>query len=291
MNLIRYSACVVVLSLLVMLLPATAADKPLIRFGVIPRYNPLIMYKRYQPIMDYLTAETPYRFELKISRDYPEAVRYLKEGVTQISSLGDVTFAEACAEYAAIPILKPLNKSGLPFYRSAIIVRADSPLKEIKELRGKRVAFGSLHSTSGNLYPRYLLWDNGIPLQQLKSFSNLQHHDAVAKAILKGQYDAGAVKDVVAEKYRSHGIRVLAWSKPIPAVPLVMRKDSPPELVAAITGALLKLDRTNPRHKEIMKTWDDEFSNGFAPAHQNDYGDIFRMIRAIPTGCGIGCHR
>ncbi len=291
MNPIRYSVPVVVLALFVMLLPAAAADKPLIRFGVIPRYNPLIMYKRYQPIMDYLTAETDYRFELKISRDYPEAVRYLKEGVTQISSLGDVTFAEACAEYAAIPILKPLNKSGLPFYRSAIIVRADSPLKEIKELRGKRVAFGSLHSTSGNLYPRYLLWDNGIPLQQLKSFSNLQHHDAVAKAILKGQYDAGAVKDVVAEKYRSHGIRVLAWSKPIPAVPLVMRKDSPPELVAAITGALLKLDRTNPRHKEIMKTWDDEFSNGFAPAHQNDYGDIFRMIRAIPTGCGIGCHR
>ena len=58
-----------------------AAEKPLIRFGVIPRYNPLVMYKRYQPIMDYLTAETPYRFELKISKDYPEAVRFLQQDV------------------------------------------------------------------------------------------------------------------------------------------------------------------------------------------------------------------
>jgi len=272
-------------------LPGWAADKPVIRFGVIPRYNPLVMYKRYQPIMDYLSAETPYRFELKISRDYPEAVRFLQQGVTQVSSLGDVTFAEANLRYQAIPILKPLNKDGTPFYRSAIIVRADSKLKSLKELRGKTVAFSSPHSTSGNLIPRYLLWDNGIGLRDLKSFANLQHHDAVAKAILKGQYDAGAVKDVVAEKYKSHGLRILAWSAPIPSVPLVVREDTPPGVVKAMTAALLKLDRNDPRHRAIMKTWDDEFCYGFAPATSADYRAIFRMIREIPTGCGVGCHK
>ena len=277
-------------SLLLILPAAEAAEKPLIRFGVIPRYNPLVMYKRYQPIMDYLTAETPYRFELKISRDYPEAVRFLQQGVTQISSLGDVTFAEANLRYQAIPILKPLNSDGNPFYRSAIIVKNDSPITTIKGLKGKTMAFGSLHSTSGNLIPRYLLWDNKVRMQDLKSFTNLQHHDAVAKAILKGQFDAGAVKDVVAEKYKPHGLRILAWSKPIPAVPLVVRRNTPPEVIQAITRALLKLDRTNPRHREMMKTWDDEFCNGFAKAQQQDYADIFSMIRAIPTGCGIGCH-
>lgn len=285
------SLLLLIIQLLVAPASIVAADKPVIRFGIIPRYNPLVMYKRYQPIMDYLTAETPYRFELKISRDYPEAVRFLQQGVTQISSLGDVTFAEANLRYQAQPVLKPLNKEGIPFYRSTIVVRKDSPLLRISELKGKTMAFGSLHSTSGNLYPRYLLWDNGVPLQQLKSFSNLQHHDAVAKAVLKGQYDAGAVKDVVAEKYRPHGLRILAWSKPIPAVPLVVRKDISPRVVQSITQALLKLDRTNPRHREIMKTWDDEFSNGFVPAKQTDYDIVFRMIRAIPTGCGIGCHK
>lgn len=289
-NILITAALALCSCLLLILTTAEAAEKPLIRFGVIPRYNPLVMYKRYQPIMDYLTAETPYRFELKISRDYPEAVRFLQQGVTQISSLGDVTFAEANLRYQAMPILKPLNKDGQPFYRSAIIVRQDSPLQRISDLRGKRMAFGSLHSTSGNLIPRYLLWNNGVRMQDLHSFTNLQHHDAVAKAILKGQFDAGAVKDVVAEKYKPHGLRILAWSEPIPAVPLVVKRNTPPKVVQAITQALLKLDRNNPHHREIMKTWDDEFNNGFAPAKPSDYAMIFRMIRAIPTGCGIGCH-
>lgn len=287
----RCMALIVSTLLLVMQLPASAADKQVIRFGVIPRYNPLVMYKRYQPIMDYLTAETPYRFELKISRDYPEAVRFLREGITQVSSLGDVTFAEASTQYAAVPILKPRNRDGVPYYRSAIIVRSDSPLKGIRELRGRTMAFGSPHSTSGNLIPRYLLWDNGIGLRDLKSFTNLQHHDAVAKAILKGQFDAGAVKDVVAEKYKTHGLRILAWSAPIPAVPLVVRNDAPADVVKALTTALLKLDRKNPAHLKMMQTWDDEFRNGFAPAAKEDYQGIFRMIRDIPHGCGIGCHK
>lgn len=272
-------------------LPASAAEKPLIRFGVIPRYNPLVMYKRYQPIMDYLTAETPYRFELKISKDYPEAVRFLQQGVTQVSSLGDVTFAEANTQYAAIPILKPRNRDGVPFYRSAIIVRADSPLKNITGLRGKSMAFGSSHSTSGNLIPRYLLWNKGVRMQDLSRWENLQHHDAVAKAILKGQFDAGAVKDVVAEKYKSHGLRIIAWSAPIPAVPLVVLKDAPPDFVKTLSAALLKLDRTNRAHQKMMQTWDDEFRYGFAPAAKDDYQGIFHMIKEIPHGCGIGCHR
>lgn len=281
------------LALAVPLFPGSAstADKPVVRFGVIPRYNPLVMYKRYQPIMDYLSAETPYRFELKISKDYPEAVRFLEQGVTQVSSLGDVTFAEANVQYSAIPILKPLNRDGTPFYRSAIIVRSDSTLKSLRDLRGRTVAFGSPHSTSSNLIPRYLFWENGVGLRDLKGYANLQHHDAVAKAILKGQYDAGAVKDVVAEKYRSHGLRILAWSAPIPSVPLVVRKDAPAGVVKALTAALLKLDRRNPRHQAIMKNWDDEFCHGFAPAAIEDYRGIFRMIREIPKGCGIGCHQ
>lgn len=268
-----------------------SAEKPVIRFGVIPRYNPVVMYKRYQPIMDYLTANTPYRFELKISRDYPEAVRFLRDGVTQVSSLGDVTFAEANLQCAAVPILKPLNSEGKPYYRSAIIVRNDSPLGSLADLRGRTMAFGSPHSTSGNLIPRYFLWNSGVRLQELKTFTNLKHHDAVAKAILKGQYDAGAVKDVVAEKYRSHGLRVVAWSGPIPSVPIVVTRTAPKEVVRALSNALLRLDRNNPAHRELMKNWDDEFKNGFAKADISDYREIFRLIREIPSGCGTGCHR
>jgi phosphonate transport system substrate-binding protein len=288
MKSVSIGLCLLLLSLA---LPSFAIDKPIIRFGVIPRYNPLVMYKRYQPIMDYLTAETPYRFELKISRDYSEAVRFLREGITPISSLGDVTFTEASTLYGAIPILKPLNREGSPYYRSAIIVSQNSPLKSLTELKGKSMVFGSPHSTSGNLVPRYMLWNSGVRLQELSSITNLKHHDAVAKAVLKGQYAAGAVKDVIAHKYMSHGLRVLAYSDPLPSVPFVVRKEASPEFIRSVKQALLKLDRNNPEHKKIMDTWDDEFKYGFAEADSADYRKIFDMIRDIPKGCGYGCHR
>ncbi len=127
--------------------------KPVVYFGVIPRYNPMVMYRNYQPIMDYLTEKTSYHFELKLSRNYTEAVDFLRTGVTQVASLGDVTFVEAYRSFGAIPILKPLNVYLKPYYRSVIILPEDSPVKGLSDLRGKYFAFGSPHSTSGNLIP------------------------------------------------------------------------------------------------------------------------------------------
>jgi phosphonate transport system substrate-binding protein len=265
-------------------------EKPVIHFGIIPRYNPMLMYRSYQPMMDYLSEHTPYRFELKLARDYTEAVALLQEGITPIASLGDVTFAEAQRNFDARPILKPLNGKGEAHYRSIIIVREDSPIRTMDELKGKTFAFGDPHSTSGNLIPRYLLFNHGITLFDLKEFVTLGSHDAAAKAVLKGKFDAGAVKDVIAYRYQEHGLRFLAESEPIPSVPIVVRRDAPPELVAAVKKALLSIDAGDPRQRERMKDWDPEFRNGFTEAHEEDYLPIFRLMDGIREGCGIRCH-
>ena len=50
----------------------TLFSKPVVYFGVISRYNTRIMFEDYQPSMDYLTAETPHRFELKPGKLYED---------------------------------------------------------------------------------------------------------------------------------------------------------------------------------------------------------------------------
>lgn len=267
------------------------SDKPVIRFGVNLQYNPISMYKRYQPLMDYLTHNTPYRFELKISRDYLECLRYLKYNTTQISFLGDIAFVEARLRFGAIPILKPLSEDGRPAYRSAIVVSSSSPLYSLQDLKGKKVAFGNLHSTSGNLFPRYLLLNKRVYLQELGSFTNFSNHDEVAKAVLRGDYDAGAVNDITADKYSASGLRVLAYSEPIPTSPIVVRSDAPKALTKTVSDALLKLDRNNPAHEKLMASWDESLKNGFTTASLSDYRLISRMFKTIPYSCGKGCHR
>lgn len=282
--------CFLLLALVVWALPASSAEKPVVYFGINLRYTPRMLYHRYQPLMDYLSSNTPYRFELKISQDYAEALKDLKEGRTLISSLGDGAFIDAIVRDGARPIVKPLNAEGKPLYRSAIVVPGNSTIKSLVQLKGKRLAFGSSHSLSGNLLPRYMLRGAGVRMQDLASLTNLRNHDAVTKVVLKGQYDAGAVKDMFATKYRRYGLRVLAYSAPVPSVPLVVRRDAPKELRKAVAEALLKLDAHNPVHKKILADWDDEYIYGFVSASADDYREVIRMYRTKPFGCGTRCH-
>ena len=264
--------------------------KPVVTFGVNLRSTPISMYQSFQPLMDYLTESTPYQFELKLSRNYQEGGRALSKGTTQISLLGDVAFIKAWLSFGVMPILRPLNHEGKPLIRSAIIIPMNSPIKTIRDLKGKRIAFASIHSTTGNLFPRYLLNLNGVMHNGPGRFANLNNQDAVVKAVLRGDFDAGAVNELVASKYRQQGLRVLAYSEPIPSGPIVVRKGTPKEVVKAVTDALLKLDPANPAHAKIMQSWDDSLKHGFTRANVSDYREIFLMFRSLPAGCGKGCH-
>lgn len=266
-------------------------EKPVIHFGIGLRYHPIVVYERFQPMMDYLTQNTPYKFELKISRDYKEALKFLAEGITDVSAIGDGGLIKAMLLYGAVPIVKPLNDEGRPFYRCYFIVPVNSPLHSLKDLKGKKVAFGSHHSTSGNLIPRSMLLKSGIRIEDLGSLKNLRNHSTVTTAVLKGEFDAGAVRDTVAKRYDNHGLRVLAYSDEIPSIPLVARKDAPKELIKAITDALVKLDPRNSAHQKIMENWDTEYKYGFVPATAADYRELIRRFKATPNGCSTGCHR
>lgn len=268
-----------------------SAEKPVVHFGIGMRYHPIIMYERYQPMMDYLTQNTPYRFELKISRGYEEAIKFLVDGTIGVSALGDGAFLEAMLLHDVVPILKPLNEAGKPTYRCVFVVPVNSPIRTLSDLKGKKVAFGSRHSTTGNLIPRYMLRKNGIPLEELGSLANLRNHSSVARAVLKGEFDAGAVRDAVADNFLKHGLRIIAASEELPSIPLVVRKNAPREQVKAISDALVKLDRNNPEHRKLMKKWGSEFKNGFVPATAADYRELARLFKSIPYGCGTGCHK
>ena len=269
---------------------AYCREKPLVRFGVNLRFHPITMYERYQPLMDYLTQNTPYRFELKISRDYTETLRFLAEGKVDICSVGDGALMKAMLQHGAVPIVKPLNDRGRPYYRSCFVVRADSPLRSLQELRGKKVAFGYKHSTTGNMIPRMVLFKNGITVEQLGSVTNLRHHGAVARAVLKGEFDAGVVKEATALRYQKKGVRVLACSEELPSIPLIMRRGAPSELSAAIQSALVKLNRADPKDRKIMSSLDLEYRNGFVPATAADYRELTTRFKTFPLGCSAGCH-
>lgn len=264
--------------------------KQTVYFGIIPRDNPRILYEKYQPLLDYLFEKTPYNYELILKKNYEDTVNALGNGEIDIALLGPLTYLEARMKYGAICILKPKGIDGSATYKSVIIKKKDSPIKSPSELKGKSVAFSAYKSTSGNLMPRYLLANAGIHLSELSRYANFDYHDSVVKAILKGQYDAGAVRDSVARKYMKLGIETIAESVAIPIGPLVIGAGTPFSVTATIKKALLELNPDDINHQKILRRLDDDLKNGFIEASDKDYGDIRTKINAVPQTCGKGCH-
>jgi len=259
-------------------------------FGITPTDNPRIMYEKFQPLLDYLSSETPYSYELVLKKNYEETVAALASGETDVALLGPLTYLEARARCGAACILKPRGADGRALYKSVIVKRKGNPLPGLSGLKGETVAFASSKSTSGNLLPRLLLADAGIHLNDLKGYANFDFHDSVVKAVLKGQYAAGAVRESVARKYVKLGIEVIAESAEIPMGPLVVGPGVPPAVTEAVKKALLKLNPSDPAGQKVLKRLDEDFRNGFTEASDGDYEGVRSRINAVPQTCGRGCH-
>lgn len=271
-------------------IPKDKGDGSTVHFSVIPRDNPRILYEKFQPLLDYLSETTPYRYDLVLKKNHEDTVNALGRGELDIAFLDPLTYLEAHLRYNAQTVLKPLGSDNSSTYKSAIIKRRDSPIKTLRDLKGKSVAFSALKSASGNLMPRYLLANAGIHLNELSKYENFDYHDSVVKAILRGEYDAGAVRDSVAKRFMNIGIEVIAESMPIPTDPLVSGPKTPASVTEAVKKALLELNPKNVRHQKILGKLYEEMRNGFIEASDSDYAGVRARFNAIPQTCGKACH-
>ena len=247
--------------------PNNFDPRPVVYFGVVSRYSPHLLYEGYQPLMDYLSSETPYKFRLRLSHTYQETIEQLKNGVVSAAFLGTYIYIRNRSDSDLQCILKPLNKNGTPFFHSVVVTLRDSGINTIEDLKGKRLALPSHHSYSAN----WLFKDTGLREVDLDSIHHFDFHNTVIYEILKGDFDAGVVKDRVAYEFENKGIRIIQQSKSIPASPVVIHKRTKPEIAQAIKEALLKIDIKQDIYKKLIQSWDPEFRYGFVEAFNQDY--------------------
>jgi phosphonate transport system substrate-binding protein len=247
-----------------------------------------VMTTKYrQPLMDYLTANTPYRFRALLRDDSEKTVGMLEQRLADIVDLGVVSYLEAHGQFGAVPLVRPLNRDGEPYSRSVIVTRRGSTLRRLADLRGRSLALGSFHSTLSNLIPRHELIQAGVEPETLEAIEHFANDEEVITAVLEGHFDAGAVEDVVAYRHEEEGLDILHVSSPVPSAPLVVHPEIPARVVAAIRHALLRLDVQGADERQ---QWDEQIRYGFAPAADADYEPIRRIIATTSTGCAQACH-
>jgi phosphate/phosphite/phosphonate ABC transporter binding protein len=250
-----------------------------LRFGLAPIEDASIMKKRFSKLGEYLSEKLGVKVELMPGRDLATAVNDLGMGRTDIGYLTPTTFIEASHKYGAKVLVKALC-GGKPFTHSVIVVKEGSGISKISEIAGKRFAFGDEKSTTSHLMPRAMLNEAGVKLQDLKAYDYLGRHDAVAKAVLAGEFDAGGIMEAVAARYAREGLKVIARSDDIPTFNIVCGPNFTGENRSRLVKALLQLEASNPEHSAILKEIDPDYE-GFTEASDVDYDGIRKMVKQL----------
>lgn len=250
-----------------------------IGFGVVPFEAPAFLYKKFTPLVSYLSRRTGYRFDLRVASEFAGAIDDLKSGATGMCFMTSVTYIEAKEAAGARVVAKTL-RNGSPMHRAAIVVRQHSNIKSLSDLAGKSFAFVDEKSASGYYVPRYMLLNEGVELSSLSNHRYLGFHEDVVKSVLSGDFDAGGVMEAVADKYKADGLKVLKYSEEMPEFNICLSNSLEKEQADAIEAALLDLTAGAPDVQEVVGSIDKSF-NGLMRATDSDYEGMRRIVSRV----------
>lgn len=238
------------------------------------------LHKKFSPLVSYLQEKTGRPIVIRIGSDYQEHIDAIGRDYVDIAFMGPAPYIEMTAKYGPKPILARMELNGEPFYRVNIITRMENPIRTLADLKGNTFAFVDPHSTMGYLVPSYLLNDAGVKISDLKRYDFLDNYPNVARAVLAGDFSAGAVSETIYGQFVGHGLRILAGSPPLPAHLFVARKNLPAEATTQLQEAFMALAHSE-EGKSIMASIDTNMS-GLIAGDDADY-DVYRHMKLTLT--------
>lgn len=203
----------------------------------------------YQPIFEAVSRMTGLSFGIKVGQSYAAVVEAMCNGSADVAFVGPVTYVQAhergCADLLAVGVEK-----GQSIYYAGLFTKSNSAIKGITDLKGKRVAFGDVNSTSSFVFPMTMIMEAGLdPVRDLSEIRLTGSHANSLAALVQNQVDAAALSFDSYNKAVAQGvvdpatIRVVARSIPIPYPPLIMNAKLAPRLKARLHDAFGRVDK------------------------------------------------
>jgi phosphonate transport system substrate-binding protein len=229
------------------------------RVTTIPEEAATEQVRKFTPLAAYLERRLGMKVEFTPVTDYPAAVEALVNKRVDLVWFGGFTHVQAQLRSGGkiVPIAQREEDTK---FQSVFIAKTDSGIKQLSDLKGKQVSFGSASSTSGHLMPRhFLLQANLNPEKDFRRIAYSGAHDATIASVVSGRVDAAALDITVWRKFVSENkvdtkaVDVFYTTPTFFNYNWSMHVDTPAELRQRVQRALLELDSSTPEGREILQ--------------------------------------
>jgi phosphonate transport system substrate-binding protein len=244
-------------------------------FGVIPLHNAVHLYQIYEPLVDAVNDQlSGFSIKLATAIDHPHYERKVKERKLNFVMLNSHLVIPA--EGRGYRIVGRTSDN----IRGIILVRADSHIRRIRDLRGASIFFDSRTDLAGDMMPKLLLKQNGLNVDRQAAPKYVRSPESVIWNVYYGRTAAGCVPESAWLAFQAEqpnvaqALKVRWRTDPLIGLGILARDDIPREHVRKVMNALFDLDETE-RGRKILAAIG---ITSFEPANEATYDRVWEFM-------------
>lgn len=248
--------------------PAATEPRPYV-LSVIPRLTPAHTYRLWNPFVERLSRETGAPIKLRLFQNLTEFETELAKGTLDFVYLSPYHQIMARRQQGYIPLVRD-NR----LLEGLLLVRADGPIHNLKDLNGKDIVFPHPNAFGASLYIRALLHERfGIrftPRYQT-NHSNVYRHVVGGQAAAGGGVNHSLILEPDSLRKK---LRVLYSTPGTASHPLSAHPRVPPALRQAVTRAVLHMNDDDAGRLLLRNV---VLSNPEIANHARDYAPLEQL--------------
>ena len=253
--------------------------KNAIKVAILPLYSAITLFDRFDPLMRYLSLQTGYEFKLVIPRDFEDFFDTVAQGRVQFSYSNPYIYIQLAEKGHLSAFANTILEESGDIFRGIVITHTDSSIRNIQQLRGKRVMVVSYKSAGGYLAQKLLLNENGIDVFKDLRIMEGKRQEEVILNVYRRSVDAGFVResalDVLKEEVDLTKIRIVAKTPYIANWPFAATRKTDRKIIETVKENLLKLKDTHVLTAARIQ--------GFKAASDMDFDGLRKRIKGYET--------
>lgn len=257
---------------------ALCDEKPLV-FMVLPVESPVAVYESFLPLTRHLEKILDRKIKLTVAKNAESALEAMKRQEADILYVCSVFYVIAHDKYGYLPVARSLE-DGKREEKGVIVVRDDSDIRSLSDLKGRTLALGSRYCATSNLLPRLMIKEAGLSEEDLFTIDISGHNKWAVLSVLSGFHDSAGVSESAVEAYRGKGVRYVAVSPPSPNFVFIVKSSLSSDIRERIKVILTGISRKNADSSRILNSMGKNLT-GFEPADDRHYDSVRDLMRKV----------